>query len=182
MNPIFATTCAIASAIFEIAQSLSQDPARKTSGVFFVPEGASTLIRGLLCEACERPDEEIEIPDPDAADAPWWWTTFTLGSDRYSKAVEQIARRLRINHNAIFEIGGFDNFNQRDQEALLACLAQGQIGPVFSSEKVSLVDATFIVRTSFGFPGKAPSFAAFLDRFKITPDIARNLHFHGVTG
>lgn len=176
MNPIFATTCSIASSIFGISQSLSQDPARKTRGVFFVSEGTSAHIQSLVCEASLRPEAAYDIPDQIGTAKRMF--EFTPLTDVHRGCVEHIERSIRANCDAIFHIGGFDNLNLWERASLLTYFASGEIGTVFPAGKVSLADATFIVRTSSGSLGEVPSFETFLKTFQIAASDAADMNFY----
>lgn len=177
MHPTFQNTLDIASKIFEIAQELGQNPARKTRGVLFVSEGASEHLRGLISEATQRPEESCDIPEPEGALKKF--RNLLPFSDQYSSCVRHIAGRVRSSPDAIFEISGFDNFNHWEKGSLLECLAEGHVGEVFSPDRVSLVDATFIVRVNSGFPAGSIPFESFLNSFHISSDDAARVHFHG---
>lgn len=177
MHPTFQNTCHTASKIFEIARELSQNPARKTHGVFFVREGTSEHLRALLAEATQRPEESCHILEPEGSFKKFRY--LLPFSDQYSSCVRHIAGRIRTSPDAIFEIGGFDNFNHYEKRSLLECLADGKVGEVFSSDRASLVDVTFIVRMNAGFPAGSLSFEDILKQFQITLDDAARVHFYG---
>jgi hypothetical protein len=178
MQPIFATTCSIASKIFEIAQTLEQHPERKTRGVFFISEGASAHIQDLVCEASQRAGEAYDIPDPDGTGPAKREHAFLPFSDLYWGCVKHIKWRLSNNRDAVFHIGGCDNLNLWELASLLNYFIKGQIGSILSSDMVSLSDATFIIRTSSGLPGQTPSFESFLKRFQISPEEAARSNFY----
>ncbi|WP_306223801.1 hypothetical protein [Bosea beijingensis] len=177
MNPIFSTTCAIASYIFEIAQTLGRNPARKTRGVFFVPEGASEHLRALIAEAMQRPDEVCHILEPEGAFKKFRY--LLPFSDQYSSCVRHLAERISNSPDAIVEVGGFDNLNPWEKESLLESLAEGQLGTIFSPNRVSLVGVTFVVRINAGFPAQSLSFQDFLRNNRISLDEAARVHFYG---
>lgn len=177
MNPIFATTCSIASSIFDIAQMLGQNRARKTRGVFFVPESTSEHLLSLISEAMQRPQESCHILEPEGAFKRFRY--LLPFSDQYSSCVRHLAGRIRTSPDAIVEIGGFDNLNQFEKETLLEHLAEGQLGAVFSPYRVPLVDATFVVRINAGFPPRSLSFEGFLMNNRISIDEAARVNFYG---